>query len=844
MGRDDIPLATYLNSCPNCGGDITTLKLLAGSACDRCVPEERTFNSIQDLILFLDSTHKLDRLNNVRQLLGDLEKVSNLFVKILGSPPLGPQRSWIIRALRGESFAVVAPPGLGKTTFGTIMSLFYYMKGKKSLMIFPTKTLVTQVAQRLTSMSKNLGSTSPKLAYYYSGLTSSQKQEFITSLESEDFDVLISTSRYIMKNIGNIEKYNYNYLFVDDVDSVLKSSKSANVILRLVGFTDNDVISVKELLKESRNNYEEAYEKISKIKEKKIKDKIAIFSSATITKGNPVFSSLMGFKPGSAVIYLRNVIDSYVQSDQDQISLINSLVQKLGSGGIIYVPVDKGIKYAKELASNIHQIKSAVITSNSTSKLEKFESGEIDVLIGTATHYGILVRGIDLPWRVRYAIFAGIPKFQFKIGETMHPLAMLKMLTLISLVSRNQDVTRILRIVRGRLRNISTMSLALLAKDIKEEKINDKYIEEAYKIVNKYLSDNSMLEKISEIGEMSINNGYVSVPDYLTYIQASGRTSRIFGGELTTGLSVVLVDNLKLFDLLKRRLSLVLEDVSWNNLDLNSWKVGDRNLDDILNKIDSERENISKIKKEGFLESAPMKKIKTILFVVESPNKAKTISNFFSKPSVRDFNGLRVYETVIGDKVLMVTASGGHIYDLTTKNLGIHGIEIEQNSELTFIPYYNTIKRCAKGHQFTEANDGKCPTCGSLVVRDKRDTVNLLSQLAIEADEILVGTDPDVEGEKIAWDIYFSLRPFNKEIKRAEFHEVTRKAIVEAINNSRSFSAPMLRSQIVRRIEDRWIGFSLSIKLQKNFWPEYCSNIVLSQTCNDNRNLSAGRVQT
>lgn len=73
------------------------------------------------------------------------------------------------------------------------------------------------------------------------------------------------------------------------------------------------------------------------------------------------------------------------------------------------------------------------------------------------------------------------------------------------------------------------------------------------------------------------------------------------------------------------------------------------------------------------------------------------------------------------------------------------------------------------------------------------------------------------------------LRPYVQDIKRVEFHEVTRRAILNALANPRSIDYNLVKAQIVRRVEDRWLGFGLSKILQKKF---------------DNQNLSAGRVQT
>jgi len=94
---------------------------------------------------------------------------------------------------------------------------------------------------------------------------------------------------------------------------------------------------------------------------------------------------------------------------------------------------------------------------------------------------------------------------------------------------------------------------------------------------------------------------------------------------------------------------------------------------------------------------------------------------------------------------------------------------------------------------------------------------------------VLIGTDPDSEGEKIAFDLYLGLRLYVSDIRRVEFHEVTRRAILNALANPRAVNYALVKAQIVRRVEDRWLGFGLSKILQRKF---------------AKLNLSAGRVQT
>ncbi|QKQ99799.1 reverse gyrase [Metallosphaera tengchongensis] len=839
---DSIPDLVYMHSCPNCSSDISSSRLAKGLVCDKCVKEEIEPRNLVDLLKFLESSGSLKLLEKENSILKEQSRVFDFFRRGVGSEPMGPQRSWILRALRGESFAIVAPPGLGKTTFGILMSLYYSTNNEKSLMIFPTKTLVNQVVGKIQEISKKI-ELAPKLLYYTSGISSSKKDELNKSMSDGDFDIFVSTSRYVITHLNEINKINYRYIFVDDVDAVLKSSRSSLTILKLMGFTDDNVMKVRELLKTAREDGR-SFDEIRKIRERFVLNRVAVFSSATVTRSNPVFSMLMGFKPGGANIYLRNVVDTFLES-QDIVGDTVNVIRKLGPGGLVFVPIDKGLKFAREIADKLDWLRSEVIASNTSKKVQEFENGSIDVLVGVATHYGLLVRGLDIPWRVRYAIFAGIPRFRFKLGEAMHPLAMLKILTLLSLSLNDPEINRTLRVVRHRLRRISPAALVMLAKSVKEGSIEDQAIIKAYQIVNSYLNDRKIMESLSKFGDVSVSDGYISIPDYLTYIQASGRTSRLYGGRLTTGLSVLLVDDSILFNLLKKKLSFILEDMNWSRLDISTGKVGDTDLQDIIKVIDSERMEIIKRKSLGSI-SMPLQRIKTVLLVVESPNKAKTISNFFSRPSIREIGDVRVYETVIGDRILMITASGGHVYDLTTKDVGVYGVKVVTNGDIKTVPLYNTIKRCENGHQFTDYENGKsCPICSSQQVRDKRSVMEALRKLVLEADEVLIGTDPDVEGEKIAWDLYLNLRPYNPNIFRAEFHEVTRRAITEALNNPRRLSVSMLSSQLVRRIEDRWIGFKLSSKLKEEFWAEYCMNILKNDSCREgNRNLSAGRVQT
>lgn len=879
--KSKIPFLTYTNSCPNCGGDVTADRLFKGSACSYCISQDIEFDSFEDLVTHLAQTNKLNKLKDYFYVVNQRKEVFQLFRDVLDSEPIGPQRAWITRALLGDSFAIVAPPGMGKTTFGTIMALYYAKKGGNSIMIFPTRTIVKQFGDRLRSTIADL-KLDVKIAYY-TGHASEKENLFNIIKNQEKQSIVLITTTFLRKYLETIQELNYNFLFIDDVDAALKSSKTAKTILNLIGFTDTDINKVKDWLENSKQKgqNEKFFDELLKIRRQVLGNKVVIFSSATISRGNPILSMLMGFRPGTSIQYIRKIIDTYIDisniynEDSQIVNLLEKLLAKLGSGGLIFVPIDRGLEYAKFLEQELSsKFKVASISSEKTSVLDDFVNGEIDALIGVATHYGILVRGIDIPWRIKYAIFVGIPKFRFKIGEKMHPVALSRLLTLIAAAKQQYEITKLANNVRRKIRRMSPSMLTMLAQKVKQEgKTGDSILDKGYDVVLDMLKDQEVLKKLKELGDLVIEKDFILLPDYLTYIQASGRTSRIYGGDFTTGLSVLLVDNESLFNLLNRQLSLVLDEINWNQLDIESWNVRNiSSLNDIIIKLNEERSEILKLKQEGHLKSS-LERVKAILFIVESPNKARTISNFFGKPSTRLLGGIQAFETVIGDKILVVAASGGHVYDIATnvtedpqKEKGLHGIEvIKRGNDLVFNPYYVTIKRCinpAHSHQFAEEpiNGKYCPVDYKYgekffeVAVDKSKIIESLRRLALEADEVLIGTDPDTEGEKISWDIYLALRPFNPNIKRAEFHEVTRRAILNAILNPRDFDINLVKAQIVRRIEDRWIGFELTKKLRDDFlfnvickekdadkYPSFIRKLCEKSV---ETVLSAGRVQT
>ena len=155
------------------------------------------------------------------------------------------------------------------------------------------------------------------------------------------------------------------------------------------------------------------------------------------------------------------------------------------------------------------------------------------------------------------------------------------------------------------------------------------------------------------------------------------------------------------------------------------------------------------------------------LVIVESPTKCETIKRYLGNDYV-------------------VKASYGHIRDLATRGKGGLGIDVENN----FAPAY-------------------------IINKDKKKVVYDLQKLAKEADEVILATDPDREGEAIAWHLAQVLGLNVATNKRLEFHEITRDSIGEAMKHPRTIDLALVSSQETRRMLDRIIGFKLSALINK-----------------------------
>jgi len=778
--------AIFSKLCPNCDGDISVERLERGLPCERCMPKEGDpCKSLKEGTLW-----------EVCQVEKELLEWVEEFRKGVSAEPWDLQRTWAKRVLMGHSFGLLAPTGVGKTSFGLSMVSFLAKKNKRSYVILPTKLLVEQTVRKLKSFGLDEGH-----ILYFGDDTEKEKREKRKRLEEGNFLVLVSTSMFLYKNYESLPK-DFAFIFVDDVDSFLKTAKNIDKALYLLNFSPEDIGLALRLirLKEKLNKSQEDWEEIKKLSEQvaRISQKrkgVLVVSSAT---SNPrssrikLFRELLGFEVGTPTFYLRNVLDTYEDINERP---LEEWIRKLGKGGLVFVPSDKGKEYVDVLKEELSQKGISCLTYEELSEenLARYEKGEIDVLIGIASYRNPLARGFDMPHVVRYAIFYGVPKIvvSLRFEENLSHL-------LWALSSIRAEIVKSLPHLSQKIDNWLTALKKY--QYLSEEFLQDKpQLRERIENIKREIEEFFNSEEVSRLLQTSEDitlkleedGGKLFVSDATGYLQASGRTSRMFAGGISKGLSLVLVDDRRVFKHLQKR-------VRWFSDDIEFVELKQVDLESVLAEIDRDRLLIRK-----FLEGQEVQErntlLKPVLLVVESPNKARTIANFFGKPVRRRINGHEVYETSTESLYLMISASLGHVLDLVTEG-GFHGVLVDGYIS----PIYQTIE-------------------------GKEDVINSLRRLALESQEVFIATDPDAEGEKIGWDIANLLRPFVKSIRRMEFHEVTKKAIIKSLKELRGIDENKVKAQVVRRVSDRWVGFEFSQRL----WSALGKNW-----------LSAGRVQT
>lgn len=182
------------------------------------------------------------------------------------------------------------------------------------------------------------------------------------------------------------------------------------------------------------------------------------------------------------------------------------------------------------------------------------------------------------------------------------------------------------------------------------------------------------------------------------------------------------------------------------------------------------------------------------LIIVESPAKARTISNFLGKN-------------------YKVVASKGHIRDLPKSSFGI---TVDENG--VFIPKYS-------------------------IPRDVNPIVKELKKLAKDAETIYIATDEDREGEAIGYHIAMAIKKEPQSLPRIVFHEITKTAIQHALDNPRKLNMDSINAQQARRLLDRIVGYKLSpllaSKIQKGLSAGRVQSSTLKIVINKEREIKA-----
>ncbi|HOU75903.1 MAG TPA: type I DNA topoisomerase [Candidatus Dojkabacteria bacterium] len=189
------------------------------------------------------------------------------------------------------------------------------------------------------------------------------------------------------------------------------------------------------------------------------------------------------------------------------------------------------------------------------------------------------------------------------------------------------------------------------------------------------------------------------------------------------------------------------------------------------------KQTASRIKNKTKSTKVPLGRLKNLVFV-ESPAKSRTIEGFLGK----DFT---------------VLATLGHIKDLPKKDMGV---DIQNNFEPSYV-----------------------------VAKGRKETISKISNSVKNCEGIVyIATDPDREGEAIGWQVSEIVKKNKKDSKRIVFHEITKEAVLGAIENPGEIDMNMVYSQQARRILDRLVGYELSGLIWKKI----------------RYGLSAGRVQS
>lgn len=188
----------------------------------------------------------------------------------------------------------------------------------------------------------------------------------------------------------------------------------------------------------------------------------------------------------------------------------------------------------------------------------------------------------------------------------------------------------------------------------------------------------------------------------------------------------------------------------------------------------------------------------TKLVILESPGKIKKVSQFLKE--------------IDKNNNYIVKASIGHVREFSNENDFNMGIDLKQMN-----PIYK-------------------------ISNDKKQVVNELIEQAKNVQEIIIATDPDREGEAIAWHLYDILKKYNNNFKRMRLNAITKECIQKELNNLNEINQSYVNSAITRQMLDRMVGFRVSPILQKTIGGASAGRVqsaVLKILCNRQKEIKA-----
>jgi reverse gyrase len=767
--------------------------------------------------VLLSSTPAADPVDSV------LQDFSEFFTQVTGFTLWALQRAWARRMVSGESFALIAPTGVGKSTLLQVYSVYRSSTGDSVLYIVPTRSLVEQVSERISSLSRGLG------------------VEVYNTIAREARGVCVTTHMALFRSKELLRGRYFGLVVADDFDALLKKSSLMDLVLYTLGFRPEDVEVARRITKLKQEAYAVKHATPERFRDllkelESLEEQLArsiasrrvgqlLIASAT-GRGKrervKVLRELIGFEVGGIVDYLRNVREFSASLSSTRIA---DLVKTLGYGTLVFVSRDLGRGYLKRLAEELESCGVKVAVAHTTRALDKLRKGLVHVLLGVATYYGVLTRGIDEPKLIKSALFIGIPKFRVPLDAFLSklPNVLYSFRSLYGTRTADPELSR----AYESLARLSPSKLKLVDLCLRglAQPPNDYFrtqLEFAAKLRDFVLGEvrtvlgNGKLVLGNVLVKPSGNSIVVDIPDIYTYIQASGRTSRLLGGRMTLGISVLLYEDRDLYEIFLKRLK--------NFFETSFEELNPGKLVEALEEASKSREVV------GCGGGDTVSRIVPALIVVESPTKARTIARIFGGGGRRYVGDTVAYETVIPVDgvfyVATVVPSLGHVFDLAV-DTGEHGVRLHKDG--TVEPVYTTLKRCREcGHQFTDEVES-CPKCGSTRIYNSLKTLSVLRKLAREASVVILATDADEEGEKIAYDLLVTLKPFARDVRRAEIREITRAGVITALRSMRSVDLRLVKQQVLRRVDDRLIGFGISGVLKERL---------------GTANAGGGRVQT